>query len=121
MYKRSSRSISDEQSLASSTPAEPSCSSQAADSITVAADSMTPAVGMELLRRSRLSLFHSRTFYKASILIFTFAAYSSYHISRRPLSIVKSVLNKNCSSLEPPSWITITNETADGWCDWERK
>ena len=82
---------------------------------------MSAAIGVRLLRQTNLSLFHSRTFYKASILFLTFAAYSAYHISRRPLSIVKSILNRNCSDEQPPSWIVVTNETRDGWCDWERK
>ena len=82
---------------------------------------MTPAVGIRLLRKTKLSLFESRTFYKTLILVLTFLAYSAYHISRRPLSIVKSVLNKNCSLVIPPPGIHVTNETREIWCDWERE
>lgn len=82
---------------------------------------MTPAAGIRLLRKTKLSLFESRTFYKTLILILTFFAYSAFHISRRPLSIVKSVLNKNCSTVVVPPGIHVTNETRDEWCDWERE
>lgn len=71
-----------------------------------------------------------RTFYKALVLCITFIAYTCYHMGRRPLTIVKNVLNRNCSDviklaiydqdlmdityidqLEFPS-----NSTT--WCDW---
>lgn len=49
----------------------------------------------------------------------TFIAYTTFHLSRRPLSIVKTVLNRNCSALIPPVDVVITNETINTWCDWE--
>lgn len=36
-----------------------------------------------------------------------------YHLSRKPISVVKTVLHRNCSSLTPPS----PNEPQN-WCDW---
>lgn len=123
MYKRSGSSISDEQSLTDSIqPADSSSQPQVQVAMAAGTDHvMSPSFGIRLLLKTGLPIFESRTFHKTLILALTFAAYSSYHISRRPLSIVKSVLNKNCSDLTPPSWIHDANTTNDGWCDWERK
>lgn len=72
-----------------------------------------------------------RTFHKALVLCVTFIAYTCFHMGRRPLSIVKNVLNRNCSGVhgitlfdeiedvtfieyESPSYST--NDTT--WCDW---
>ncbi|ODM99600.1 Sugar phosphate exchanger 2 [Orchesella cincta] len=52
--------------------------------------------------------------YRVSILVITYLSYTAYHLSRKPISIVKNVLNRNCSLLPPPS--TMTNDTT--WCDW---
>lgn len=38
-----------------------------------------------------------RTFHKALMLCITFISYSCLHMGRRPLSIVKNILNQNCS------------------------
>lgn len=85
--------------------------------------------------------FHSitakRTFHKALILCITFIAYTCFHMGRRPLSIVKNVLNRNCSDIhnvtrfsqeddityleyEPLTPATsISNAQLDpNWCDW---
>ncbi|GAB6020611.1 hypothetical protein CHUAL_003286 [Chamberlinius hualienensis] len=56
--------------------------------------------------------------YRIYILIFTFLCYVAYHLSRKPLSVVKNVLNQNCSSLPVPPGVVVTNETQDTWCDW---
>lgn len=55
--------------------------------------------------------------YKIFILIFTFFCYTSYHLSRKPISIVKSVLHrKNCSiPLLPNQEVKYDNSTD---CDW---
>uniref|UniRef100_A0A674MLN2 Glucose-6-phosphate exchanger SLC37A2 n=1 Tax=Takifugu rubripes TaxID=31033 RepID=A0A674MLN2_TAKRU len=54
--------------------------------------------------------------YRGSILLLTFLFYTSYHLSRKPISIVKSQLHRNCSELIPPAGLNISdNET---WCDW---
>ncbi|CAG9770007.1 unnamed protein product [Ceutorhynchus assimilis] len=51
--------------------------------------------------------------YKASVVFLTYIAYMSYHMSRRPISVVKAVLHRNCSSLRPPS-----PDEPPNWCDW---
>lgn len=75
-----------------------------------------------------------RTFHKALVLCITFIAYTCYHMGRRPLSIVKNVLNRNCSEVHhitlfddvelityleyetPPQPQSATNDST--WCDW---
>uniref|UniRef100_A0A8C6L202 Glucose-6-phosphate exchanger SLC37A2 n=1 Tax=Nothobranchius furzeri TaxID=105023 RepID=A0A8C6L202_NOTFU len=41
---------------------------------------------------------------------------TSYHLSRKPISIVKSELHKNCSTVIRPVDLNITDN--DTWCDW---
>ncbi|KAL4712234.1 hypothetical protein ACJJTC_011095 [Scirpophaga incertulas] len=53
--------------------------------------------------------------YQASVLILTFFTYMTYHLTRKPISVVKSVLHRNCSQLVPPPDVDPTN---DDWCDW---
>ncbi|XP_068238217.1 glucose-6-phosphate exchanger SLC37A2 [Palaemon carinicauda] len=55
--------------------------------------------------------------YKALILSLTFFVYCSYHINRKPTSVVKNVLNQNCTGLTPPENISV--EENPNWCDWE--
>lgn len=45
------------------------------------------------------SIRSKRTYHKALVLILTYIAYTAFHMGRRPLSIVKNVLNRNCSAL----------------------
>lgn len=40
-----------------------------------------------------------------SIILLTFAAYACYHMSRKPISVVKSVLHYNCSDTQPHAGI----------------
>uniref|UniRef100_A0A6G1SG22 Sugar phosphate exchanger 2 n=1 Tax=Aceria tosichella TaxID=561515 RepID=A0A6G1SG22_9ACAR len=40
-----------------------------------------------------------RNFHQILLLFITFIAYGTYHCGRRPLSIVKNVLNRNCSDI----------------------
>lgn len=40
-----------------------------------------------------------RNFHKILLLFITFIAYGTYHCGRRPLSIVKNVLNRNCTEV----------------------
>ncbi|XP_065206227.1 glucose-6-phosphate exchanger SLC37A2 isoform X2 [Planococcus citri] len=51
---------------------------------------------------------------RALILFLTYIIYTSYHASRKPLSVVKSQLHRNCSGLNPPG--PMPNDT--NWCDW---
>lgn len=80
----------------------------------------TAPIGIRLLHSCfpNSSLLQNRTFYKTLVLSLTFIAYSSFHLSRRPLSIVKSVLNQDCSKLQPPPGTIVTNLTELNWCDW---
>jgi OPA family glycerol-3-phosphate transporter-like MFS transporter 1/2 len=43
-------------------------------------------------------------------------AYMSYHLSRKPISVVKAVLHQNCSGLTPPP--DIPPNPNWNWCDW---
>uniref|UniRef100_A0A8C8F7N5 Glucose-6-phosphate exchanger SLC37A2 n=1 Tax=Oncorhynchus tshawytscha TaxID=74940 RepID=A0A8C8F7N5_ONCTS len=58
----------------------------------------------------------NKPMYRGFTLFLTFLFYTSYHLSRKPISIVKSELHKNCSTLiRPPNLNGTDNET---WCDW---
>lgn len=74
-------------------------------------------IGVLLLRRFGPSCHRIRrsNIYKSSVIFLTFIAYMSYHLSRRPLSVVKTALNRNCSSLTPPPG---TNTSNPCWCCW---
>lgn len=41
---------------------------------------------------------NKETIFKASIFVLTYLAYTCYHMTRKPISVVKSVLHVNCSS-----------------------
>ncbi|XP_057374542.1 glucose-6-phosphate exchanger SLC37A2-like [Daphnia carinata] len=61
----------------------------------------------------------SRTFiYRTSILVLTFFTYTAYHMSRKPISVVKNVLSQNCTGLIPPPGTYIDENNKDSWCDW---
>jgi len=60
----------------------------------------------------------SRDFwYRASVLLITFFSYTAYHLSRKPISIVKNVLNQNCSTVTPTPGVVVNLSDAY-WCDW---
>ncbi|NXV95387.1 G6PT3 protein, partial [Calonectris borealis] len=53
--------------------------------------------------------------YRGLTLVLTFLCYTSYHLSRKPISIVKSQLHPNCSALSPnPS----NDSNSSTWCSW---
>lgn len=58
--------------------------------------------------------------YKFSVLALTYVAYTCYHLTRKPISVVKAVLHRNCSLVEIPQQIRlvkdVTNEST--WCDY---
>lgn len=54
--------------------------------------------------------------YKYSVLILTFITYVAYHASRKPISVVKSVLYQNCS--DPRAGTPPINNTNPDWCNW---
>ena len=97
-------------------------SSESSDSSTRSdATSSGPAIGIWLLRKTTWPILESTTFYKAQILIFTYIAYAGYHLSRRPLAVIKSTLHhETCAGLDAAGKI-ITSENATTWCDWHRK
>ncbi|XP_063907193.1 glucose-6-phosphate exchanger SLC37A2 isoform X2 [Zophobas morio] len=60
--------------------------------------------------------FNRELCYRASIVFLTYVAYMSYHLSRKPISVVKTVLHQNCSGMTPPPDIDPSNRGT--WCDW---
>lgn len=67
--------------------------------------SRSPPPGIELIRALRGRDATRRT-YRTSVLIITFIAYASYHASRKPNSIVKSVLDPDSTSNNLPNGIS---------------
>ncbi|XP_061381562.1 glucose-6-phosphate exchanger SLC37A2 isoform X1 [Danaus plexippus] len=53
--------------------------------------------------------------YQASVLVLTYFTYMTYHLTRKPISVVKSILHQNCSGLTPPPDIRPGD---DQWCNW---
>uniref|UniRef100_A0A8C4SN32 Glucose-6-phosphate exchanger SLC37A2 n=1 Tax=Erpetoichthys calabaricus TaxID=27687 RepID=A0A8C4SN32_ERPCA len=63
-----------------------------------------------------ITSFSRDSWYRGFTLFLTFLFYTSYHLSRKPISIVKSELHRNCSEvIRPPNFSSPNNET---WCDW---
>ncbi|ERE75797.1 sugar phosphate exchanger 2 [Cricetulus griseus] len=64
-----------------------------------------------------LRAFSRDSWFRGFILLLTFLIYACYHMSRKPISIVKSRLHQNCSELVRPD-----NDTHDlndtTWCSW---
>ncbi|KAL3886701.1 hypothetical protein ACJMK2_026680 [Sinanodonta woodiana] len=56
--------------------------------------------------------------YRLFILLFTFICYMSYHLSRKPISVVKSELHRNCSKETRPGNGSSGTNSTDNWCDW---
>ncbi|XP_037795212.1 glucose-6-phosphate exchanger SLC37A2-like isoform X2 [Penaeus monodon] len=56
-----------------------------------------------------------RKAYSIWMWVLTFFIYCSYHLSRKPISVVKNVLNQNCTDLTPP----VPNPNNSHWCDWK--
>ncbi|KAG8434670.1 hypothetical protein GDO86_012871 [Hymenochirus boettgeri] len=54
--------------------------------------------------------------YRGFIILMTFLFYTSYHLSRKPISIVKGQLHRNCSALPNPPQNISANDTT--WCSW---
>ncbi|KAK2492419.1 hypothetical protein MC885_002568 [Smutsia gigantea] len=55
--------------------------------------------------------------FRGFILLITFFIYTCYHMSRKPISVVKSRLHQNCSELiKPINDSHSLNEST--WCDW---
>ncbi|XP_076643449.1 major facilitator superfamily transporter 16 isoform X1 [Halictus rubicundus] len=58
------------------------------------------------------------SWHQGGILALTYLAYTCYHMTRKPISVVKNVLSLNCSSLSPPPNFLINSTNRDTWCDW---
>ncbi|NXQ36974.1 G6PT3 protein, partial [Alaudala cheleensis] len=61
---------------------------------------------------SELPSSHS---YRGLTLVLTFLSYTSYHLSRKPISIVKSQLHPNCSAFGPNP---LNDSNSTTWCSW---
>ncbi|XP_068621748.1 glucose-6-phosphate exchanger SLC37A2 isoform X2 [Battus philenor] len=53
--------------------------------------------------------------YQVTVLVLTYFTYMTYHLTRKPISVVKSVLHQNCSALPPPPGVDPTDHQ---WCNW---
>lgn len=58
-----------------------------------------------------------QVWYRTSVLILTYIAYTCYHLSRKPLSVAKAVLHQNCTNTTSgncsKSWIPFDGTDAD--------
>uniref|UniRef100_A0A3B4XUD8 Glucose-6-phosphate exchanger SLC37A2 n=1 Tax=Seriola lalandi dorsalis TaxID=1841481 RepID=A0A3B4XUD8_SERLL len=63
-----------------------------------------------------ITSFSRDSWYRSFILFLTFLFYTAYHLSRKPISIVKSELHRNCSTVVRPADLNVTNNAT--WCDW---
>ncbi|KAI4454652.1 major facilitator superfamily transporter 16 isoform b [Holotrichia oblita] len=77
-------------------------------------------IGVKLLQKLTDSCprlhFNREWYYRSSVLVLTYFAYMSYHLSRKPLSVVKAVLYQNCSQLTPST--DVPPSEINTWCDW---
>ncbi|PAA74477.1 hypothetical protein BOX15_Mlig013591g3 [Macrostomum lignano] len=55
--------------------------------------------------------------YQYFILFFTFVCYTTYHLSRKPISVVKSVLHQNCTEVAAKKHYVITDKN-NTFCSW---
>lgn len=62
--------------------------------------------------------FERMFWHKGGILFLTYLAYMCYHMSRKPISVVKNVLSLNCSTISPPPEFLVNDTNRDTWCDW---
>lgn len=72
--------------------------------------STTVAPGIRAVRS-----FSRDSWYRGFTLLLTFLCYTAYHLSRKPISIVKSELHRNCSTVTGRPQNITNNDT---WCDW---
>lgn len=69
-----------------------------------------------------LSSFTKDQWYRALTFGLTFLLYTSFHLSRKPISIVKSELHKNCSQISELAvgqGGPLSSEQSDGDCSWK--
>ncbi|KER30905.1 hypothetical protein T265_02720 [Opisthorchis viverrini] len=71
-----------------------------------------------IMDRSRVcSTFHPIKG-QAFVFLATFLIYTCYHLSRKPISVVKSVLHANCSEIADETHVPIVAENST-FCDWK--
>lgn len=58
------------------------------------------------------------TWHRVGVLGLTYLAYMCYHLSRKPISVVKNALMLNCSGLTPPPDVIVNGSNQYTWCDW---
>ncbi|XP_055610274.1 glucose-6-phosphate exchanger SLC37A2 isoform X2 [Uranotaenia lowii] len=79
---------------------------------------LAAALGSKLFPRWQINRL---LWFKCSVLTFTYLAYMCYHMTRKPISVVKSVLHRNCSEVQiPPEFIHNGGEPPNDstWCDY---
>lgn len=72
-------------------------------------------IGMKCWPHRRMNKL---SWHRGGVLALTYLAYTCYHMSRKPISVVKNVLYHNCTGLIPPPDIPIDDDNRDNWCDW---
>ncbi|KAL0281050.1 UNVERIFIED_CONTAM: hypothetical protein PYX00_002165 [Menopon gallinae] len=58
--------------------------------------------------------------YRSSVLIITFLSYMAYHMTRKPISVVKNVFHRNCSDVPRPNVVSPALDVGNDsdWCEW---
>lgn len=75
-------------------------------------------IGIRLFLKDQ---YRSLVVYRFLVLILTYLAYASYHLSRRSFSIVKNVLSPHCSNATDKSNVTsFTDLDCNGWSPFNR-
>uniref|UniRef100_UPI003AAD2A13 glucose-6-phosphate exchanger SLC37A2 isoform X2 n=1 Tax=Centroberyx gerrardi TaxID=166262 RepID=UPI003AAD2A13 len=64
-----------------------------------------------------ITTFSRDSWYRGFTLFLTFLFYTAYHLSRKPISIVKNELHRNCSTVIRPVDLNVTDNAT--WCDWQ--
>jgi len=82
----------------------------------------SPPFGVTLLTKATTKLcpsihFNKFLLFKISVLSLTYVAYVCYHMTRKPIAVVKSVLHRNCSDVPRPSGLELLIDD-DTWCDY---
>lgn len=80
-------------------------------------------IGLRLLDKlcvkcCRHQIFNRMIWHQTFVLFLTYIAYMCYHLTRKPISVVKNILSQNCSNLAPPPDVFVNDSNRDTWCDW---
>ncbi|KAF6718224.1 Glycerol-3-phosphate transporter [Oryzias melastigma] len=73
-----------------------------------------------------LASLNKDQWYRALTFVLTFLLYTSFHLSRKPISIVKSELHKNCSAIitsrdQDPSSLLLRSSSDCSWKPFDKK